>query len=314
LNNFGTTHVELFEETMKTFPLLAVCLSLGLAQTVSAQDRDEVKVQAPKSHPKAASAAPRVAPKVAPKAAPNAYRNPAAAAPKVNRWQQSPVHLPAKQAYQQVNPRIRSEADIPRPNRWQQSVTPQQPVASQPNLPADAHFGANQDTPRPLNKAPRAGGAVQPEVNGGNTRGNTGSGNAWRHRNFNNRTWEDACRRHRREHHHRDWWLSHFTRFAIFGTGYYFWDAGYWYPAYGYDPAYNVYEYQEPIAAYGDLEPTQVIASVQTELQRLGYYPYEVDGQMGPATREALANYQQDYGLEVTSAIDEPTLDSLGLL
>jgi len=303
---------------MKTFPLLAVCLSLGLAQTVTAQDRDEV--QAPKARPKAASAAPHVAPKVAPpRVAPNAYRNPAnAAVPKVNRWQQPSVHPPVKQAYPQVNPRIRSEADIPRPNRWQQAVVPQQPVVSQPNLPADARFGANSDVPRSINKVPRGAGVVHPEVNPGrNIRGNTGGGNngEWRQRHFNNRTWEDACRRHHRgEHHHRDWWLNHFTRFAIFGTGYYFWDAGYWYPAYGYDPAYNVYEYEEPIAGYGDLEPTQVIASVQTQLQRLGYYPYEVDGEMGPATREALANFQQDYGLEVTSAIDEPTLDSLGLL
>jgi len=301
---------------MKTFPLLAVCLSLGLAQTVSAQDRDEV--QAPKNRPKAASAAPHVAPKVAaPKVAPNVYRNPAAAAPpKVNRWQQPSVHQPVKQAYPQVNPRIRSEADIPRPNRWQQAVVPQQPVGRQPNLPADSRFGANSDMQRSIKTVPRGGGVVHPEVKAGRNIRGTGGGNngEWRQRHFNNRTWEDACRRHRREHHHRDWWLSHFTRFAIFGTGYYFWDSGYWYPAYGYDPGYNVYEYEEPIAGYGDLEPTQVIASVQTELQRLGYYPYEVDGQMGPATREALANYQQDYGLEVTSAIDEPTLDSLGLL
>jgi hypothetical protein len=38
-----------------------------------------------------------------------------------------------------------------------------------------------------------------------------------------------------------------------------------------------------------------------------------VDGLIGPATREALANYQQDHGLPVTSAIDGPTLESLGL-
>ena len=135
----------------------------------------------------------------------------------------------------------------------------------------------------------------------------------WRNRNHNNNSWEQARRRHHRNHHHRNWWRSHYTRFALFGTGYYFWDNGYWFPAYGYDPAYNTYAYTEPIYGYNDLEPAQVIASVQTELQRLGYYRYAVDGQMGPATRAAIANYQRDTGLAITSAIDEPTLQSLGL-
>jgi peptidoglycan hydrolase-like protein with peptidoglycan-binding domain len=61
------------------------------------------------------------------------------------------------------------------------------------------------------------------------------------------------------------------------------------------------------------LDPGQVIANVQTELQRLGYYRYAVDGQMGPMTRAAIANYQRDQGLAITSAIDGPTLQSLGL-
>ena len=136
----------------------------------------------------------------------------------------------------------------------------------------------------------------------------------WRNQNSNdNNSWQQARRRHHRQHHHRNWWRSHYTRFAIFGTGYYFWDNGYWFPAYGYDPAYNTYAYEEPIYGYGDLEPAQVIANVQTELQRLGYYRYAVDGQMGPATRAAIADFQRDNGLAITSAIDGPTLQSLGL-
>ena len=114
--------------------------------------------------------------------------------------------------------------------------------------------------------------------------------------------------------HNRNWWRSHYnTTFVLFGGGYYYWFGGYWYPAYGYDSYYNNYSYGEPIYGYNDLEPAQVIANVQTELQRLGYYRYAVDGQMGPATRAAIANYQRDTGLAITSAIDEPTLQSLGL-
>ncbi|MDQ2823945.1 MAG: peptidoglycan-binding protein [Verrucomicrobiota bacterium] len=36
-------------------------------------------------------------------------------------------------------------------------------------------------------------------------------------------------------------------------------------------------------------------------------------GSIGPATREALANYQQDAGLEATGAIDAATVEALGL-
>jgi peptidoglycan hydrolase-like protein with peptidoglycan-binding domain len=38
-----------------------------------------------------------------------------------------------------------------------------------------------------------------------------------------------------------------------------------------------------------------------------------VDGLLGPLTREALAAYQSAQGIEPTAAIDQPTLDSLGL-
>jgi hypothetical protein len=38
-----------------------------------------------------------------------------------------------------------------------------------------------------------------------------------------------------------------------------------------------------------------------------------VDGLLGPLTREALTAYQGDQGLTTTAAIDEPTLDSLGM-
>jgi len=56
-----------------------------------------------------------------------------------------------------------------------------------------------------------------------------------------------------------------------------------------------------------------MIANVQATLQQEGYYHGEVDGMLGPFTRSALANYQRDHGLYVTSAIDRPTLESLGM-
>ena len=61
------------------------------------------------------------------------------------------------------------------------------------------------------------------------------------------------------------------------------------------------------------LQPDEVIADVQAALQQLGYYVYAVDGVLGPATEAAIANYQRDYGLPVTGAIDPPMVRSLGL-
>jgi peptidoglycan hydrolase-like protein with peptidoglycan-binding domain len=61
------------------------------------------------------------------------------------------------------------------------------------------------------------------------------------------------------------------------------------------------------------MDPGQVVANVQAALQAQGYYTGEVDGILGPLTRAAIARYQADQGLEPTAAIDEPTLELLGI-
>jgi hypothetical protein len=139
----------------------------------------------------------------------------------------------------------------------------------------------------------------------------------WQNRNHNNNTttftYQQARSRFNHHHHDRSWWRSHYSRIALFAGGYYFWNDGYWYPAYGYDPYYSTYTYNEPIYGYNDLDPGQVIANVQSALQEQGYYNGEVDGLIGPNTRAALRNFQRDNGLPVTAAIDGPTLQALGL-
>jgi hypothetical protein len=122
-----------------------------------------------------------------------------------------------------------------------------------------------------------------------------------------------AFRTYHSEWHDRDWWRYHHHRIVFVYGGWYFWNAGWWYPAWGYEPnAY--YPYDGPIYAYNDLPPDQVIANVQSALQQGGYYTGEVDGILGPLTRSALAQYQQDHGLYITSAIDQPTLEALGMV
>ena len=119
-------------------------------------------------------------------------------------------------------------------------------------------------------------------------------------------------RNYHREWHDRGWWRSHCDRIVFVSGGWYYWNAGYWFPAWGYDP-YAYYAYDGPIYAYNGLAPDQVIVDVQLQLQRAGYYDGPVDGILGPMTQEAIAAFQADNGLAVTAAIDEPTLATLGI-
>ena len=120
-----------------------------------------------------------------------------------------------------------------------------------------------------------------------------------------------AFRNYKSEWHDQNWWHNHHNRIVfVFGAPY-FWNAGYWFPAWEYNPnAY--YAWDGPIYAANNLPPNQVIANVQSALQQQGYYHGDVDGLIGPLTRAAIADYQRDHGLYVTSAIDQPTLQSLG--
>jgi|SRR5215469_12462378 len=122
-----------------------------------------------------------------------------------------------------------------------------------------------------------------------------------------------AFRDYHSEWHDEGWWHDHYhNNFVfVFGAPYYF-NAGYWFPAWGYSPnAY--YAWDGPIYAYNHMPPDQVIANVQSALQQQGYYQGDVDGLIGPLTRAALVDYQRDHGLYETAAIDQPTLESLGM-
>jgi hypothetical protein len=121
-------------------------------------------------------------------------------------------------------------------------------------------------------------------------------------------------RSYRPEWHDQGWYHSRYNRVELIGGGYYFWNNGYWYPAWGYNSSAQYYAYDGPIYVGQRAEPPdKVIADAQAVLQQMGYYTGEVDGLLGPLTREALAAYQGDQGLTQTAAIDEPTLDSLGM-
>jgi len=133
------------------------------------------------------------------------------------------------------------------------------------------------------------------------------------HKKDGNLSYNDAFRRHWHEWHDRNWWHDHCDTIVFVSIGYYFLDGSYWYPAYGYDPLQTYYDYDGPIYTYSNLLPDEVIANVQTALQDAGYYIGAITGSLGIDTRAALANFQRDYGLQITGAIDEATVEALGL-
>jgi Putative peptidoglycan binding domain len=141
-------------------------------------------------------------------------------------------------------------------------------------------------------------------------------GNNWRGDRFAGRQYW-AFRNYQSQWHGSGWWKDHCGR-IVFVTVYsqpfpFYFDAGYWYPAWGYyGDAY--YPYDGPIYCYNDLPPDEIIANIQIELYNQGYYSGPIDGILGPDTQAAIADYQADHGLPVTAAIDEPTVESLGLV
>jgi len=142
-------------------------------------------------------------------------------------------------------------------------------------------------------------------------RGNVRITNNWRGDAFRGQRYA-AFRNYNRQWHDRSWWRSHYDRIIFVNNGWYYWNAGYWFPAWGYAPSVS-YVYDGPIYAYNGWTPDRVTVDVQDQLARAGYYDGPIDGVLGPMTREAIAAFQAENGLAVTSAIDEPTLATLGI-
>lgn len=123
----------------------------------------------------------------------------------------------------------------------------------------------------------------------------------------------EARERMMRERHDAAWWDHRYQRIVRAGTGYYFLDAGWWYPAFGYDLTADVYPYEGPIYAFGDMKPDQEIVAIQQRLQADGYYSGSITGVLDSTTQAAIAKFQAADGLLSTGAIDQPTIEALGL-
>jgi hypothetical protein len=288
---------------MKTFLLLAVSFSIALAQVVKAEDQDTVKP--PKTRAKVTQTTRPVKP----------------TGPRINHVTPTGPHINQKTVQaNQYHPKVQSTARIHTKPTIPNAHAPRTSTTVQANTSVQKKNWQNQTNQNTTvqkknwqNQNNQNMTVQKKNWQNQNNQNMTVQKKNWQNQTWHNNSWTQARHRYHHEHHNHNWWRSHFTRFALFGSGYYFWDGGYWYPAYGYDSGYNTYDYNEPIYGYNDLDPGQVVSRVQTQLQQLGYYRHAVDGRMGPMTRAAIANYQRDNGLSITSAIDGPTLNSLGL-
>lgn len=97
-------------------------------------------------------------------------------------------------------------------------------------------------------------------------------------------------------------------------------------PYYPYYPAYGYYA-PGPVLSFSYVSRPRVYnapryytrsvssleADVQRALRRLGYYDGPVDGDIGPRSREAIRDYQDDHGLAITGRVDGSLLRSLGV-
>ena len=218
-----------------------------------------------------------------------------AAMPTLNAQQASPGQTTATQ--QTSKPKAAPTRVFPQPK-----VQPTQATTANNNPGHDKRIANNPGHGKPADNNPG---------NGKTTDNNLGHGRTTKD---SRDSYNEAMRRYRHERHDHDWWKQHYIVIVLVGGGYYYWDSGYWYPAWGYDPNYERYDYDGPIYTYGNLLPDQVIVNVQNALKELGYYTGDINGSLGVNTRRALTAYQQDYGLDATGVVDEPTVRALGLI
>jgi len=110
---------------------------------------------------------------------------------------------------------------------------------------------------------------------------------------------------HEWNHHHYRWYGGDWILFDDAPYGY---TNDFGYP----DSYYNDNGSEPPPAVMYDSSAT-IAASVQDRLARDGYDPGPSDGVIGPQTRDAILDFQNDHRLPVTGQIDDPLLRALGL-
>jgi hypothetical protein len=119
---------------------------------------------------------------------------------------------------------------------------------------------------------------------------------------------------------HRRYYPRYYPRYSPFygypfSYGYPYGYPGYGYPYFGASAAlyYHGYHPAPRPRVYTPRAGGSVIAQVQQELARAGFYRGRVDGVMGNGTRSAIRAYERANRLRVDGRIDQELLRSLGI-
>ena len=286
---------------MKKFITLLLGCSLALAVGVRAESADEAaknKKSKPVQKQQFVPKQQHIAPKTHVQTMPKQHTNPTLQnnSPKIHTNNGPKQHVNTLPAVQTNNP------SVVKPNKF--TVQPNHPVVA-PNK-----FQVNKNVTN-----------FQPKHQNFHAQVNSSVASVHFNQNFhikNAQNWHGphyaVFQNYHPQWHDHSWWHSHHNHVLLIGGGWYYWNAGYWYPAWGYDESAAYYPYDGPIYVGDNPKPfDQIVADVQSVLQEQGYYHGEIDGLVGPLTQEALAAYQSNAGLEQTAAIDQPTLESLGV-
>src|SRR5262249_12415433 len=72
--------------------------------------------------------------------------------------------------------------------------------------------------------------------------------NNWRGDAFRGQRYT-VFRNYNRQWHDRSWWRAHYTRIVFVNSGWWYWNAGYWFPAWGFAPSVS-FVFDGPIYGY----------------------------------------------------------------
>lgn len=119
---------------------------------------------------------------------------------------------------------------------------------------------------------------------------------------------------------HRRYYPRYYPRYSPFygypfayGYPYGYGNPGYGYPYYGASAALYYHGYHPQPRTAEVVRGGSVVAEVQQELARAGYYRGRIDGVAGAGTRSAIRAYERAKRLRVDGQIDQELLSAMGI-
>ena len=68
----------------------------------------------------------------------------------------------------------------------------------------------------------------------------------------------------------------------------------------------------QPVYEFNDFSSKMTVRQIQGALKKAGFYNGAIDGKMGPKTKEAIKEFQKEYGLKADGVVGTKTRSRLG--